>query len=329
MGISANPSVRMEAVTSPMPQPATNSPGPSCQNRDAPGTTAHHGAARASDALSARRSRRGSPLGMEWLRLAVPRCAIAACRRRKAATSRSAFRGAPSISSPIASCRAPLRQASNTTGLIYDLRHTAGVFRRSVATRFTVSTMRAAKARSLLRSGSGVEFFAGSSQISSVSGNHFTGNSNADVLIAAGAPVSNVTISGNTGPETIDHGDRAIMLTNVTVAHNIGIGLSLQGSPPLVLRNVLLATSSGGNCAAALSGTAPDRCPGSLLAPAELPAVASWLPLLAGLTEHGQRHAHQTMLDDLISRPRGGVAQRRAIGVVSIYCHSKARFRQA
>ena len=43
----------------------------------------------------------------------------------------------------------------------------------------------------------------------------------------------------------------------------------------------------------------PERCPGSLLAPADLPTVASWLPLLPGLTEHGQRHAHQTMLDDL------------------------------
>jgi hypothetical protein len=43
----------------------------------------------------------------------------------------------------------------------------------------------------------------------------------------------------------------------------------------------------------------PSRCPGSLLLPAELPAVANWLPLLSGLTEHGQRHAHQVMLDDL------------------------------
>lgn len=43
----------------------------------------------------------------------------------------------------------------------------------------------------------------------------------------------------------------------------------------------------------------PGRCAGSLLPPVDLPAVASWLPLLTGLTEHGQRHAHQTMLDDL------------------------------
>jgi hypothetical protein len=41
------------------------------------------------------------------------------------------------------------------------------------------------------------------------------------------------------------------------------------------------------------------RCPGSVLPPADLPAVANWLPLLPGLTEHGQRHAHQVMLDDL------------------------------
>jgi hypothetical protein len=39
--------------------------------------------------------------------------------------------------------------------------------------------------------------------------------------------------------------------------------------------------------------------PGSLLASAELPAVANWLPLLLGLTEHGQRHAHQILMDDL------------------------------
>lgn len=43
----------------------------------------------------------------------------------------------------------------------------------------------------------------------------------------------------------------------------------------------------------------PDRCAGSLLPPAGLPAVANWLPLLPGLTEHGQRYAHQVMLDDL------------------------------
>jgi integrase len=45
--------------------------------------------------------------------------------------------------------------------------------------------------------------------------------------------------------------------------------------------------------------TGDERCPGSTMVPGDLPAVASWLPLLAGLTEHGQRHAHQTLLDDL------------------------------
>jgi hypothetical protein len=45
--------------------------------------------------------------------------------------------------------------------------------------------------------------------------------------------------------------------------------------------------------------TGPERCRGSLLPPAALPTLASWLPLLTGLTEHGQRHAHQTTLDDL------------------------------
>jgi autotransporter-associated beta strand protein/parallel beta-helix repeat protein len=46
--------------------------------------------------------------------------------------------------------------------------------------------------------GNGVEFFASTSQTSAVSNNHFTGNTNADVLLAAGAPISNVTISSNT-----------------------------------------------------------------------------------------------------------------------------------
>jgi hypothetical protein len=55
-------------------------------------------------------------------------------------------------------CAFPLlRQAWNTSGLIYDLRQTAGVLRRSSATRFTASTMQAFSARSLAGSGSGVE----------------------------------------------------------------------------------------------------------------------------------------------------------------------------
>jgi hypothetical protein len=42
-----------------------------------------------------------------------------------------------------------------------------------------------------------------------------------------------------------------------------------------------------------------DQCAGSLLPPAELPALANWLPLLPGLTEHGQRHAHEVLMYDL------------------------------
>jgi integrase len=41
------------------------------------------------------------------------------------------------------------------------------------------------------------------------------------------------------------------------------------------------------------------QCPGSFHAPAEAPPLASWVPLLPGLTEHGQRHGHQVTLDDL------------------------------
>jgi hypothetical protein len=46
-------------------------------------------------------------------------------------------------------------------------------------------------------------------------------------------------------------------------------------------------------------GSAADRCPGSMLPPADPPPLASWLPLIPGLTEHGQRHGHQTTLDEL------------------------------
>jgi hypothetical protein len=48
-----------------------------------------------------------------------------------------------------------------------------------------------------------------------------------------------------------------------------------------------------------LHGPRDDRCPGSGQLPGEPPPLASWLPLIPGLTEHGQRHAHQTMMDDL------------------------------
>ena len=46
-------------------------------------------------------------------------------------------------------------------------------------------------------------------------------------------------------------------------------------------------------------GSKSETCPGTGAAPADPPTLASWIPLLDGLTEHGQRHAHQVMLDDL------------------------------
>jgi hypothetical protein len=67
--------------------------------------------------------------------------------------------------------------------------------------------------------------------------------------------LTNVTISGNSGPEAIDHFNRPIALTNVTLAKNTGKGLNLHASPPLQLRNTLLAYNAGGNCAAPLAGT--------------------------------------------------------------------------
>ena len=77
------------------------------------------------------------------------------CRRRKLSASRSELRGAV-MSSWIALCKVPLRQATNTTGLMYDLRQTAGVLRSSAATLFTAATMHSFSARSLGLSGSGV-----------------------------------------------------------------------------------------------------------------------------------------------------------------------------
>jgi integrase len=44
---------------------------------------------------------------------------------------------------------------------------------------------------------------------------------------------------------------------------------------------------------------AGEHCPGTGSQPCDPPAIASWLPLLPGLTAHGLRHGHQTWLDDL------------------------------
>ena len=65
--------------------------------------------------------------------------------------------------------------------------------------------------------------------------------------------LTNVTISGNTGPEIIDHYERQITLTNLTIAHNTGKGLSLHNSPTTLLRNTLLGANSDGNCSAAVT----------------------------------------------------------------------------
>jgi integrase len=45
-------------------------------------------------------------------------------------------------------------------------------------------------------------------------------------------------------------------------------------------------------------GRAGDRCPGSAHAPADDMVVASWLPVLPGLTPHGLRHGLQTWMDE-------------------------------
>jgi integrase len=45
-------------------------------------------------------------------------------------------------------------------------------------------------------------------------------------------------------------------------------------------------------------GKGDETCPGSGQQPAADLAVATWLPLVPGLTPHGLRHAHQTWLED-------------------------------
>jgi integrase len=46
------------------------------------------------------------------------------------------------------------------------------------------------------------------------------------------------------------------------------------------------------------AGRAGDRCEGSGQAPAEDLTVASWLPILRGVTPHGLRHGLQTWMDE-------------------------------
>ena len=62
--------------------------------------------------------------------------------------------------------------------------------------------------------------------------------------------LTNVTISGNSGPEAIAHYERLLTLTNVTIAQNSGKGLSAQLGFTLTMSNTLLASNPGGDCAA-------------------------------------------------------------------------------
>jgi hypothetical protein len=41
-----------------------------------------------------------------------------------------------------------------------------------------------------------------------------------------------------------------------------------------------------------------DRCPGSGQIPGEDLAVASWTPIIKGLTPHGKQHGHQVWMDE-------------------------------
>jgi integrase len=59
----------------------------------------------------------------------------------------------------------------------------------------------------------------------------------------------------------------------------------------------LLRRADGG-LVAHVSPTAPGRCPGSGQPPAPDLTVATWLPVLRGLTPHGLRHGLQTWMDE-------------------------------
>ena len=66
--------------------------------------------------------------------------------------------------------------------------------------------------------------------------------------------LTNVTISGNVGPDIVFHCCRQITLTNVTIAQNTGAGLSLNASTS-TMRNTLLASNSAGNCSAPVTSS--------------------------------------------------------------------------
>jgi predicted outer membrane repeat protein len=65
--------------------------------------------------------------------------------------------------------------------------------------------------------------------------------------------LTNVTISGNSGAEILDHYSRQITLTNLTIAQNTGTGLSLNNNAMLTMHNTLLASNSTGNCSSAVT----------------------------------------------------------------------------
>ncbi|MFN2622804.1 MAG: choice-of-anchor Q domain-containing protein [Chthoniobacterales bacterium] len=65
----------------------------------------------------------------------------------------------------------------------------------------------------------------------------------------------NVTVSGNTGPQVINHFSRLLTLTNVTLAQNTGVGLRLQSGATLAMSNTLLASNSAGNCSAVFASS--------------------------------------------------------------------------
>jgi hypothetical protein len=75
---------------------------------------------------------------------------------------------------------------------------------------------------------------------------------------AVQAQLTNATISGNSGGGLAyrpDFGSSQNRLTNVTIAGNTGgPGVStIAGSPPLRLKNALVANHAGGNCSGPLT----------------------------------------------------------------------------
>lgn len=75
--------------------------------------------------------------------------------------------------------------------------------------------------------------------------------------------------------------------------------------------------------------TAAAECPGSGKEPAEDPPLASWLPLVKGLTPHGLRHGHRTWMDEdgipeVLKSDRMG---HRVPGIRGVYSHISDRMR--